>query len=76
MSVFDTVIIFYNIIFDIFIYSRIFATGRTWSRGFTDSFSALQIKAGQGSITANLQSLTAEIYYVMIIGTSGFSEQI
>ena len=34
----------------------------------------LQIRAGQRSITANLWSLTAHIYYVIIIVTGGFSK--
>ena len=36
--------------------------------------SALQIRAGQRSITANFQSLTADIYHVMIIVTGSFSK--
>ena len=35
---------------------------------------ALQIRASQRSITANLWSLTAHIYYVMIIVTGDFSK--
>ena len=35
--------------------------------------SALQIRAGQWTITANLWPLTTHIYHVMIIVTSGFS---
>ena len=34
--------------------------------------SALQIMAGQRSITTNLQSLNAHTYHAMIIVTSGF----
>ena len=33
---------------------------------------ALQIRAGQRSITANLRTLTAHIYHVMIIEAGGF----
>ena len=33
---------------------------------------ALQIRTGQRSITANLRPLTAHIYHVMIIETGGF----
>ena len=36
---------------------------------------ALQIRAGQQSITVNLQPLTTHIYHVMIIVTGGFSEK-
>ena len=36
---------------------------------------ALQTRAGQGSITANLRPLTAHIYYVMIIVTCDFSKK-
>ena len=36
---------------------------------------ALQIRAGQRSITANLWPLTAHIYHVMIIVTGGFSKK-
>ena len=35
----------------------------------------LQIRAGQRSITASLQSLTTHIYHVMIIATSSFSKK-
>ena len=35
---------------------------------------ALPIKAGQRSITANLRPLTAHIYHVMIIVTVAFQE--
>ena len=35
-------------------------------------FAALQIRAGQRSVTANLQPLTAHIYHEMIILTGGF----
>ena len=38
-------------------------------------FTALKIRAGQRSITANLWSLTANTYHVMIIVTGGFSEK-
>ena len=37
--------------------------------------SALQIRAGHQSITANLWPLTAHIYHIMIIVTSGFSKK-
>ena len=37
--------------------------------------SALQIKANQRSITANLQPLTAHIYHVMITVTIDFSKK-
>ena len=37
--------------------------------------SALQIRAGQRSITANLGPLIAHIYYVMIILTGDFSKK-
>ena len=36
---------------------------------------ALQIRAGQRSITASLWPLTAHIYHVMIIVTGGFSKK-
>ena len=36
---------------------------------------ALQISAGQQSITASLRPLTAHIYHVMIIVTGGFSKK-
>ena len=36
---------------------------------------ALQIRAGQRSITASLRFLTAHIYQVMIIVTGGFSKK-
>ena len=36
---------------------------------------ALQIRAGQRSITVNLPPLTAHIYHVMIIVTGGFSSK-
>ena len=36
---------------------------------------ALQIRAGKCSITANLWPLTAHIYHVMIIKTGGFSKK-
>ena len=35
----------------------------------------LQIRASQGSITVNLQPLTAHVYHVMIIVTGGFSKK-
>ena len=38
------------------------------------SSAALQIRAGQRSITANLRPLTTIIYYEMIIATGGFSK--
>ena len=37
--------------------------------------SALQIGAGQRSVTASLWSLTAHIYHVMVIVTGGFSKK-
>ena len=37
--------------------------------------SALQIRAGQGSITINLSPLTAHVYHVMIIVTSWFCKK-
>ena len=37
--------------------------------------SALQIRAGQGSITTNLLPLTAHVYHVMIIVTSWFCKK-
>ena len=37
--------------------------------------SALQIRVGQRSVTANLWSLIVHIYYLMIIVTSGFSQK-
>ena len=36
---------------------------------------ALQIRAGQRSITINLWALTAHIYHVMIVVTDGFSKK-
>ena len=36
---------------------------------------ALQIRAGQRSITANLRPLTAHIYHAMIIVTGNFSKK-
>ena len=36
---------------------------------------ALQIRAGEWSITANLSSLTPHIYHVIIIVTGGFSKK-
>ena len=39
------------------------------------SFTALQIRAGHRSITANLWPLTAHIYHIMIIVTGGFSKK-
>ena len=42
---------------------------------FDQPHTALQIRAGQWSITANFQPLTAHIYYVMIIVASGFSNK-
>ena len=41
----------------------------------TMTVSALQIRAGQWSITANLWPLTTHIYHVMIIVTGGFSKK-
>ena len=38
-------------------------------------FTALQIRTGSRSITANLWPLTAHIYYVMIIVNCGFSKK-
>ena len=38
-------------------------------------YTALQIKAGQQSITDNLWPLTGHIYHVMIIVTSSFSKK-
>ena len=40
-----------------------------------DVEAALQIRAGQRSITANLRTLTAYIYHVMIIVTGEFSNK-
>ena len=40
----------------------------------TDDNTALQIKAGQRSITANLWPLTAHTYHLMIIVTGSFSK--
>ena len=40
-----------------------------------DVEAALQIRAGQRSITANLRPLTAYIYHVMIIVTGEFSNK-
>ena len=37
--------------------------------------SALQITAGQRSITTSLRPLTAHLYHVMIIVNSGFSKK-
>ena len=37
--------------------------------------SALQIRAGQQSITPSLWPLTTHLYHVMIIVTSGFSKK-
>ena len=39
------------------------------------AYTALQIRDGQRSITANLLPLTAHIYHVMIIVTGGFSKK-
>ena len=44
-------------------------------RGGAESNSALQIRAGQRSITANLWPLTALIYHVMNIVTRGFPKK-
>ena len=44
-------------------------------RGGAESNSALQIRAGQRSITANLWPLIAHIYHVMIIVTGSFSKK-
>ena len=38
-------------------------------------YAALQIRAGQRSITANLWPMTTHIYHVMIIVTSGISKK-
>ena len=40
-----------------------------------DRQAALEIRAGQRSITANRWPLTAHIYHVMIIVTGGFSKK-
>ena len=37
--------------------------------------SALQVRAGQRSITANLWPLITHVYHVMILVTSGFSKK-
>ena len=48
---------------------------RNYSNQMFYKRSALQIRAGQQSITVNLWPLTAHIYYIMIVVTGGFSKK-
>ena len=46
-----------------------------WLALLFEIYAAMQIRAGQRSLTANLWPLTAHIYHVMIMVTGGFSKK-
>ena len=69
--------IFHSILFPVKLQlsDSLLAYVKLWTYLGMGHYPALQIRAGQWAITANLWPLTAHIYHVMIIVTSAFSKK-